>query len=235
VLTSDRAPDDLRALEDRLRERFQAGLVANIEPPDPATRLTILRKRAEHDRIELADDGALHVIAEHVTSSVRALEGALIRVVASSSLTGRSLTGDFARHVLAAAGEEPRQSAHVGAPTIAAIQAATCRHFGLSAQELVSSSRSPRVLWPRQVAIYLARELTDESLPTIGRHFGGRDHSTVLHAWRRVSARLTSDEKARELVTTLQALLSEAPPRRAFAVKHSRRATLDNRTVHKVI
>src|SRR5262249_47810176 len=107
VLTSDRAPDDLQALEDRLRERFQAGLVANIEPPDPATRLTILRKRAEHDRIKLADEGALHVIAERVTSSVRALEGALIRVVASSSLTGRPLTGDFAHHVLAAAGEQP--------------------------------------------------------------------------------------------------------------------------------
>jgi chromosomal replication initiator protein len=235
VLTSDRAPDDLRALEDRLRERFQAGLVANIEPPDPATRLTILRKRAEHDRIELADDGALHVIAEHVTSSVRALEGALIRVVASSSLTGRPLTGEVARQVLAAAGEQPRHGAHGAAPTIAAIQAATCRQFGLSAQELVSFSRSPRVLWPRQVAIYLARELTDESLPVIGRHFGGRDHSTVLHAWRRASARLASDERARESVAMLRALLGEAPPRRALAVGQSRPAKLENRTVHKVI
>jgi chromosomal replication initiator protein len=235
VLTSDRAPGDLQALEDRLRERFQAGLVANIEPPDPATRLTILRKRAEHDRIQLADEGALHVIAEHVTSSVRALEGALIRVVASSSLTGRPLTGDFSRQVLTAAGEQPTRSAHQGAPTIAAIQAATCRHFGLSAQELVSFSRSPRVLWPRQVAIYLARELTDESLPTIGRHFGGRDHSTVLHAWRRASARITSEEKARELIAMLQALLDEAPTSQGFVIKRSRPAKLENTTVHKVI
>jgi chromosomal replication initiator protein len=235
VLTSDRAPDDLQALEDRLRERFQAGLVANIEPPDPATRLTILRKRAEHDRIKLADEGALRVIAEHVTSSVRALEGALIRVVASSSLTGRPLTGDFARQVLAAAGEHSTRSAHRGAPTIVAIQAAACRHFGLSAQELVSFSRSPRVLWPRQLAIYLARELTDESLPTIGRHFGGRDHSTVLHAWRRASARVTTEEKARELVARLRALLDEAPPSQAAAMQHSRRAKLENRNVHKIV
>src|SRR5262249_40868030 len=183
----------------------------------------------------LADEGALRVIAERVTSSVRALEGALIRVVASSSLTGRPLTGDFAHRVLAAAGEQPTRSAHRGTPTIAAIQTATSQHFGLSVKELVSFSRSPRVLWPRQVAIYLARELTDESLPTIGRHFGGRDHSTVLHAWRRASARIASEEKARELVAMLRAILDGAPVSRAFGVQHSRPAKLENTTVHKVI
>jgi chromosomal replication initiator protein len=235
VLTSDRAPDDLQALEDRLRERFQAGLVANIEPPDPATRLTILRKRAEHDRIRLADEGALHVIAEHVTSSVRALEGALIRVVASSSLTGRSLNADFARQVLTAAGEQPRQSTHRQAPSIPEIQAATCQHFGLSSQELVSFSRSPRVLWPRQVAIYLARELTEESLPTIGRQFGGRDHSTVLHAWRRTSERVTNERPARELVATLRALLDPASTPSPPTYRRAQPAKLDDRTVHRVI
>jgi chromosomal replication initiator protein len=91
------------------------------------------------------------------------------------------------------------------------------------------------VLWPRQVAIYLARELTGESLPTIGRHFGGRDHSTVLHAWRRASARITSEEKARELIAMLQALLDEAPTSQGFVIKRSRPAKLENTTVHKVI
>jgi chromosomal replication initiator protein len=235
VLTSDRAPGDLQALEDRLRERFQAGLVANIEPPDPATRLTILRKRVEHDRIKLAEEGALEVIAQHVTSSVRALEGALIRVVASSSLTGRPLTRDFAHHVLAEAADTVSRSAHRGSPSIAAIQAATCQHFGLSPQELVSFSRSPRVLWPRQVAIYLARELTDESLPAIGREFGGRDHTTVLHAWRRASERLAHEQAARDLLATLSTALDPARSRRPPAADQPPRARLESTAVHRVI
>jgi chromosomal replication initiator protein len=235
VLTSDRAPADLQALEDRLRERFQAGLVANIDPPDPATRLTILRKRAEHDRIALADDGALHVIAEHITSNVRALEGALIRVVASSSLTGRPLTADFAREVLAGADEQPTRSAERGSPSITAIQAATCQHFDLSPQELISFSRSPRVLWPRQVAIYLARELTNESLPAIGRQFGGRDHTTVLHAWRRAAERLAREQEARELVAALHALLDSTPPRQRSASGQRQPARLGEAAVHRVI
>jgi chromosomal replication initiator protein len=235
VLTSDRAPADLQALEDRLRERFQAGLVANIDPPDPATRITILRKRAEHDGIRLADDGALHAIAEHVTSNVRALEGALIRVVASSSLTGRALTADFAHQVLRTAGDVPSRGAQRDTPSIAAIQAATCQHFGLSPQELVSFSRSPRVLWPRQVAIYLARELTNESLPAIGRHFGGRDHTTVLHAWRRAGERLTREQDARQLIATLHAHLGVAPAGQAAASRYPQPARLEDTAVHRVI
>jgi chromosomal replication initiator protein len=203
VLTSDRPPNDLQALEDRLRERFQAGLVANIDPPDPATRLTILRKRAEHDQIRLADEGALHVIAEQVTSNVRALEGALIRVVASSSLMGRPLSASLARDVLSGGDDPPTRTPGASPPSIAAIRAATCQHFGLSSEELKSSSRSARILWPRQLAIYLARELTDESLPAIGRQFGGRDHTTVLHAWRRVGKRLAGDPAGRDLVARI--------------------------------
>jgi chromosomal replication initiator protein len=203
VLTSDRPPDDLRALEDRLRERFQAGLVTYIEPPDPATRLAILRKRASHDGIELGAGGALEVIAEHVTGSVRALEGTLIRVVASSSLTGHPLTGELARDVLLGTSPVAAQATRHTPPSITAIQTATCRHFGLSAEELVSSRRSPRIVWPRHIAIYLARELTDQSLPAIGRAFGGRDHTTVLHAWRRTSERIANDRAARSLIAEL--------------------------------
>jgi chromosomal replication initiator protein len=203
VLTSDRPPHDLQALEDRLRERFEAGLVADIQPPDLATRLTILRKRADHDGVQLADEHALLVIAERIHSNVRALEGALIRVVAFSSLTGRPLTGTLAHEVLNTL--YPRTKAGAADPprSIADIQIAVGQHFNLSPEELLSSARTPRIAWPRQIAMYLSRELTTESLPAIGRHFGGRDHTTVLHAWRRTSARIAADDDARQAVDRL--------------------------------
>jgi chromosomal replication initiator protein len=209
VITSDRPPRDLQALEDRLRERFEAGLVADIRPPELTTRLAILRKRAQHDHIDLGDDQALHVIAERIDTNVRALEGALIRVVAFSSLTGRALTGDLAVEVLDSLYPRTKPSEQPGRHSITEIQAAASEHFGISKDELLSSARTPRVAWPRQVAMYLARELTGESLPAIGRQFGGRDHTTVLHAWRRTSARITADEGSRmavkELCETLDA------------------------------
>jgi chromosomal replication initiator protein len=203
VLTSDRPPHDLQALEDRLRERFEAGLVADIKPPELATRIAILRKRAHHDHIELQDEMALVAIAERVTNNVRALEGALIRVVAFSSLTGRPVTAELANEVLDNLYPRARSSRKPRPRSIAEIQAAACDHFGLSTEELLSSARTKRIAWPRQVAMYLSRELTDESLPAIGRHFGGRDHTTVLHAWRRTAARIASDEASRQAVESL--------------------------------
>jgi chromosomal replication initiator protein len=203
VLTSDRPPRDLRALEDRLRERFQAGLVADITPPELATRLAILRKRVQYDRIELADERVLSVLGERVQHNVRALEGALIRVVAYGSLTGRPLTAELTGEVLdklyPSGGQQQPSRAH----SIADIQAAACAYFGVSLQDLNSPGRRARIAWPRQVAMYLARELTSESLPSIGRCFGGRDHTTVLHAWRRTTARLEVDDVARQAVEKL--------------------------------
>jgi len=202
VLTSDRPPADLSALEDRLRERFQAGLVADIAPPGFATRMAILRKRAHNDGLEVSDETALTAIAERVQSKVRALEGALIRTVAFSSLTGRPLTPALAREVLD--GLYPRTGpAARRARSVEDIQAATAKHFGITTDELVSSARATRIAWPRQVAMYLSRELTDESLPSIGRHFGGRDHTTVLHACRRASSRISDDHNSREAVEKL--------------------------------
>jgi chromosomal replication initiator protein len=212
VLTSDRPPHDLQALEDRLRERFEAGLVADIKPPELATRLAILRKRANHDHIELGDPLALQAIAERVTLNVRALEGALIRIVAFSSLTGRPLTVELAREVLDNLYPASRQLEDRGPRSIADIQAAACKHFGLSSEELLSSARSARIAWPRQVAMYLARELTSESLPSIGRHFGGRDHTTVLYAWRRTTARIATDDASRKAVEKLSNQLTSNLP-----------------------
>jgi len=204
VLTSDRPPSDLQALEDRLRERFQSGLVADIRPPDFPTRLAILRKRAQHDGIHSINADALEVIAERITLNVRALEGALIRVVAFSSLTGRPLSPELATEVLDGLypkTEEPVRS-------ISDIKAAACEQFGISAEELVSPARTARLAWPRQVAMYLARELTQESLPAIGREFGGRDHTTVLHAWRRTEERMSTNASSRTAVEDLRTRLT---------------------------
>jgi chromosomal replication initiator protein len=205
VLTSDRPPRDLQALEDRLRERFEAGLVADIAPPDYSTRLAILRKRALEDGLQLPDQTVLEVIARRAILNVRALEGALIRTVAYASLAGKALTPQLAEDVLGALYPQTEPHRH----SIADIQAAACQHFGLTGEELLSPSRAARVAWPRQVAMYLARELTDDSLPAIGRSFGGRDHTTVLHAWRRTGERLRADQRSRTAVEKLRVLLDE--------------------------
>ncbi|HWY18650.1 MAG TPA: chromosomal replication initiator protein DnaA [Solirubrobacteraceae bacterium] len=203
VLSSDRPPRDLQALEDRLRERFGSGLVADVRPPDLATRMTILRKRAQHDDIDLTDEEPLRLIAERIHDNVRAIEGALIRVVAFGSLTGRALTPELTREVLDGLYPTAQSICH-GPPSIRDITQAACQRFGLTPEELLSSSRISRISWPRQVAMYLARELTDESLPAIGRQFGGRDHTTVLHACRRTATRIADDASTRDVVDGLR-------------------------------
>jgi chromosomal replication initiator protein len=203
VLTSDRLPRDLDALEDRLRERFEAGLVTDVRPPDAGTRRTILRKRVQQDALAGIDPEAVDLIAEHVDSNIRALEGALIRVVAYGSLTGRPVTADLAAEVLA--GLYP--GARVHRFSVSDIQRHTCEAFGVSMDELLSTSRAAPIAWPRQVAMYLARELTDQTLPAIGRAFGGRNHTTVMHACRRTAERMASDREAYDTVRRLTAEL----------------------------
>jgi chromosomal replication initiator protein len=192
VLTCDRLPSALVSVEERLRERFEAGLVADIKPPDFHTRLTILRKRALLDQVPVTDHLVLEAIAERVTDNVRSLEGALIRVVAYHSLTGRPLDLELTTTVLDTM--YPRRSRR--SLSVAHIQAIVASHYNVAVSDLVSSSRAARVSWPRQVAIYLARELTATSLQTIGEAFGGRNHATVLHACKRVSDRLAADQEA---------------------------------------
>lgn len=193
VLSSDRPPRDMAALEDRLRERFEAGLVCDVRPPDRDTRLTILRKRMLQDRIVLADEDALGVIADRVTDNIRALEGALIRLVAYASLTGRAVDRALAAEVL---DDLHPHSPPTAVPTIPAIQAAVARHFGIETTLLVGTSRAAAVAWARHVAMHLARELTGESLPAIAAAFGGRSHTTVMHACRRTRERVAADRIA---------------------------------------
>ena len=156
--------------------------------------MTILRKRAQHDGLRGIEPRTLEVIAARVADNVRALEGALIRVVAFHSLQGADgpVTPDLAEHVLDRL--HPRPSRRI--PTVGEIQEQTCQAFELTVEELVSSSRVARLAWPRQLAMYLARELTDASLPAIGRQFGGRNHATVLYAVRRAGERIAVDGAA---------------------------------------
>jgi len=199
VLTSDRPPRDLDALEDRLRERFEAGLVCDVRPPERATRLTILRKRVAQDDVGEVEPDALELIADRVTSNIRALEGALIRVVAFGSLTGRPVTAALADEVLAGLYPElkPRRR------SVREIQEQTCAAFGVTMDDLLSSSRAQPVAFARQVAMYLSRELTDATLPAIGRAFGNRNHTTVMHACKRTAERIATDREAYDTVHKL--------------------------------
>ncbi|GAC1439988.1 MAG: chromosomal replication initiator protein DnaA [Solirubrobacteraceae bacterium] len=190
VITADRIPAELKDLADRLRERFTAGLVCDIGRPDYATRLTILRKRAKHDSLPIADEESLMVIADAITGNIRTLEGALIRSVAYASLTSRPLTAELAAEVIE---RLSLRSDSAAVPTVRRIQEATCRQFSVSREELLSRSRDARLVWPRHVAMYLSRELTSDSLPVIGRQFGGRDHTTVMHACRRTTKQMRTD------------------------------------------
>ncbi len=207
MLTSDRAPRDLANLQQRLRDRFESGLVAQIGAPDSATRFAVLRKRAAHDDLPLPADSVLEVIAERVTGNLRALEGALIRIVAFSSLTGRPADENLAREVLDELLPEQRPAASAPRVTIDSVQDAACSAFGITREELVSPSKQARLAWPRQLAMYLAREHTGESLPAIGQRFGGRGHTTVLHACRRTRQKVASDPEASALVDELSTRL----------------------------
>ncbi len=197
VLTNDRAPGDMDAFEERLVERFGGGLVAELDAPDFEVRLAILRKRAHLDGLDL-DDATLAEVARRVPASVRSLEGALIRLVAHASLHGDSPSPAVARAALGPSAHE-----EAGPPTVERIQSLTAEVFGLDRAALLRKDRRASVARARQVAMYLARELTTDSLPELGRRFAGRNHSTVLHAHRKVLASLEDDP---ELRTTVEAL-----------------------------
>jgi chromosomal replication initiator protein len=212
VLTCDRLPRALVAVEERLRERFEAGLVADIGAPDFHTRVAILRKRAMLDRVPLKDSTVLEAIAERVTDNVRALEGALIRVVAYHSLTSQPIDLELTMTVLDTMYPDgPSRQMSIGH-----IQATVASRYGLAVSELLSPSRAARVAWPRQLAIYLSREFTATSLQTIGDAFGGRNHATVLHACKRVSDRISKNQQLCEELGELKAAVTDAGNDRSY-------------------
>jgi chromosomal replication initiator protein len=188
IITSDRPPKEIPTLEDRLRSRFEWGLIADIQPPDVETRIAILRKKAELDGMSVPDEVA-EFIAQRIHSNIRELEGALVRVVAYANLTRAHMTVDLAAEVL----KELLPASSERLVTIPMIQKAVAEHFGLRVEEMRAKRRTKGIAFPRQVAMYLSRELTDASLPRIGEEFGGRDHTTVMHACDRVKTALAKD------------------------------------------
>jgi len=188
VITSDRHPKYIPTLEDRLVSRFEWGLVTDIQPPDLETRIAILRKKALMDQLEV-DDEVLTFIGSKVSTNIRELEGALVRILAYASLYGRTVSVDLSEEVL----KDILPDAAYREIPVELIQHEVCRYFGISKSDLTGASRSKGFAYPRQIAMYLCRELTDESLPKIGRAFGGRDHSTVMHATAKISNLINSD------------------------------------------
>ena len=206
VISSDRPPREISTLEERLRSRFEWGLITDIQPPDLETRIAILRKRVTTDRIRVDDPEVLTFIAGRVSTNIRELEGALTRVVAFSSLTGLALTVELAEQVLR---DLFPDGDAIPAVTITRIQEAVSDRFGLSVIELCSQRRSQAVAYPRQVAMYLSRELTDASLPKIGKEFGGRDHTTVIHATTKITRLISEDRSVYNLVQDLTARIKQ--------------------------
>ena len=188
IISSDRAPREIPTLEDRLRSRFEWGLIADIQPPDYETRVAILRKKAETDHIAVPDEVAQY-IAQRISSNIRELEGALSRLRAHAEMSRTPISVDLAADVL----KELLPQARVRPVTIPAIQRAVAEFFGIRIEEMKAKRRTKGVAFPRQVAMYLCRELTDASLPRIGEEFGGRDHTTVMHACDRVKHALLED------------------------------------------
>jgi chromosomal replication initiator protein len=206
VISSDRPPRDIGELGDRLRSRFEWGLLTDIQAPDLETRIAILRKRVETEEIPVPDPEVLTFIAGRVSANIRELEGALTRVVAFSSLTDRPLTVELAETVLRDVYPQGEAAPEV---TIARIQQNVCERFSVTHDELVSPRRSQAVAYPRQVAMYLCRELTDASLPMIGKEFGGRDHTTVIHAKDKITKLIREDRSVYNLVQELTARIKQ--------------------------
>jgi chromosomal replication initiator protein len=205
AMSSDRPPRDIATLESRLRSRFEWGLITDIQPPDLETRIAILRKKVKTDGIHVPDSQVLTFIAGRVSTNIRELEGALTRVVAFSSLTGRAMSVELAQDVLKDVFPQG-ESAEV---SIKRIQDLVAERFNMSLEELCGDKRSQNIVYPRQVAMYLSRELTDSSLPKIGKEFGGRDHTTVIHATSKIARLIREDRSVYNLVQELTARVKQ--------------------------
>lgn len=202
VLTSDRVPKEIPTLEDRLRSRFEWGLMVDIAPPDFETRVAILKKKAEKERIFVPNE-VFDFIAENITSNIRELEGALIRLFAHASLGNQEITLDFTKKVLS---NLYRKDKEVNL-TPEKIKNVVSTYFSLKPEDLESGKRSSDYVVPRQIAMYLIRDLTNTSLPQIGELFGGRDHSTVLYSIEKIKKELKKDENLKACIEEITKML----------------------------
>ncbi|MCO5085479.1 MAG: chromosomal replication initiator protein DnaA [Methylobacteriaceae bacterium] len=202
VISSDRPPNAIATLEDRLRSRFEMGLITDIQPPDVETRIAILQKRVLRDNLNCHNIDVLSFIAERVTTNVRALEGALTRVLSHASISNRPANVELASEVL-----QDLYPPGDGLVSIEAIQREVAMHFSVTIEELKGQKRTRHIVTPRQVAMYLCRELTESSLPAIGRAFGNRDHTTVMYAVQKVANQMADEGDILSAVETLTARL----------------------------
>ena len=204
ILSSDRPPKEIPTLEDRLRSRFEWGLIADIQVPDFETRMAILKKKADVEKLNVANEVMVY-IATKIKSNIRELEGALIRIVAYSSLTNKEITVDLASEALKDIISK-KQGKNI---TISIIQDIVASYFNLRIEDLKSQRRTRNIAYPRQIAMYLSRNLTDMSLPKIGEEFGGRDHTTVIHAYEKISENLNTDESLQHTIEDITKKLTQ--------------------------
>jgi len=204
VISSDRMPQDIPKLQDRLQSRFSSGLSVDISPPDLETRVAILWKKAEIENVRVSDDVCLY-IASMVQSNIRELEGSLMRVLAYATLTGREIDAELAEEAL----KNYLPSSRKKKITSAQVQKIVADYYNITQEELVSNKRSRNISYPRQIAMYLLRDITDMSLPKIGNDFGGRDHTTVLHAIDKIQADLKTDNELKKVIEELMARIKE--------------------------
>jgi len=199
IVSSDRPPKEIETLEDRLRSRFEWGLIADIQPPDFETRIAILRKKAELERMIVPND-VLHFVAKSIVSNIRELEGALNRIIAFSDLASQEVTVELANEALKdlMSNDKPRVI------TAELIQEIVASHYKLKTEDLRSKKRTRNISHPRQVAMYLCRTLTDLSLPRIGAAFGGRDHTTILHGYEKINEEINEDQDLKKTITELE-------------------------------
>lgn len=198
VISSDRPPKEIPTLEDRLRSRFEWGLISDIQPPDLETRVAILRKKAQLENIDVPDETLLY-IADKIQSNIRELEGAFTRIVAYAALTTSPITPETAATAL----KDVFKLSQPRPITAELIQEVVAKYYNLRPEDLKTKKRNRAVAYPRQIAMYLCRELTELSLPKIGECFGGRDHTTVLHAYEKITTELQADLALQRIITDL--------------------------------
>ena len=199
IISSDRPPKEIETLEDRLRSRFEMGLIADIQPPDYETRIAILRKKAERDNLQVPDD-VMAYIAKNIASNIRELEGALTRIVAFATLTNQDISITLAENSL-----KDIFSENASAPvTPDSIQEIVADHFNIRIEDIQGSKKPKNIAFPRQVSMYLCRKLLDISLPKIGESFGGRDHTTVIHAISKIEKQLENDTALQNTIMQLE-------------------------------
>ena len=204
IISSDRLPKEIETLEDRMRSRFESGLIADIQPPDLETRMAILRQKAVNDKIELPNE-VLTLLATSITSNIREIEGVYTKVVAYSSLMNVPVTLDITKKIL----DDMGNIVQVKQITFESITQAVAEHYHIKVDELFNKKRTQNIAYPRQIAMYLCRELADMSYPRIGELFGGRDHTTVIHAYEKISNKSKIDSKLQNDLNALKDLLKQ--------------------------